>query len=66
MFKFDFTRAEYEKIKYDAMLNDEFAKILELKIKGYSIVQIAMEMNLSESTVKNRIKELKEKVFKVI
>lgn len=66
MFKFDFTRAEYDRIIYDAMLNDELAKILELKIKGYSIVQIAMEMNLSESTVKNRIKELKEKVLKVI
>lgn len=66
MFKFDFTRAEYDRIIYDAMLNDELAKILELKIKGNSIVQIAMEMNLSESTVKNRIKELKEKVLKVI
>ena len=66
MFKFDFTRAEYDKIIYDAMLNDELAKILELRIKGYSIIQISMEMNLSESTVKNRLKELKDKVLKVI
>ena len=66
MFKFDFTRAEYDKIIYDAMLNDELAKILELRIKGYSIIQISMEMNLSESTVKNRLKELRDKILKVI
>lgn len=66
MFKFDFTRAEYDKIIYDAMLNEELTKILELRIKGYSIVQIAMKMNLSESTVKNRLKELRDKILKVI
>lgn len=63
---FDLTRKEYEKIIYDAMLNDELAKILELKIKGYSIVQIAMEMNMSESTIKKKIRILKNKILKVI
>ena len=63
---YDFTREEYDKIIYDAMLSDELAKILELKIKGYSIVQISMEMNMSESTVKKKIKKLKKKILKVI
>lgn len=63
---FDFTRAEYDKIIYDAMLNEEYSKLLELKIKGYSIVQISMEMNMSESTVKKKIKKLKKKILKVI
>ncbi len=63
---YDFTRQEYNKIIYDAMLNDELAKILELKIKGYSIIQIAMEMNMSESTVKKKVRILKKKILKVI
>lgn len=63
---FDLTRKEYEKVIYDAMLNDELSKILELKIKGYSIVQIAMEMNMSESTIKKKIRILKNKILKVI
>ena len=63
---YDFTREEYDKIIYDAMLSDELAKILELKIKGYSIVQISMEMNMSESNVKRKIKILKKKILKVI
>ena len=66
MFKFDFTRTEYDKIIYDAMLNEELAQLLEYKIKGYSIVQISMKMNMSESTVKKKIKILKKKILKVI
>ena len=66
MFKFDFTRAEYDKIIYDAMLNEELAQLLEYKIKGYSIVQISIKMNMSESTVKKKIKILKNKILKVI
>jgi DNA-binding NarL/FixJ family response regulator len=66
MFKFDFTRAEYDKIIYDAMLNEELAQLLEYKIKGYSIIQISMKMNMSESTVKKKIKTLKNKILKVI
>lgn len=63
---FDFTKEEYEYIKEKAMLNDELSKILEMKIKGYSNVQIAMTLNLSEITVSRRIKVLKKKIMKVI
>ena len=48
------------------MLNEELTKIFEMKIKGYSIIQIAMKLNISESTVNRRIKELKKKIMKVI
>lgn len=63
---FDFTKEEYEMIIDKCMFNEELSKILELKIKGYSIVQIAMKMNMSERTVNRRVKQIKTKIMKVI
>lgn len=63
---FEFTREEYEDIVKKAMLNEELAKIFEMKIKDYSITKISIEMNMSESTVNRRIKQLKKKIMKVI
>lgn len=63
---FDFTKDEYEMIIDKCMFNEELSKILELKIKGYSIVQIAMKMNMSERTVNRRVKQIKTKIMKVI
>lgn len=63
---FEFTREEYELIKDKAMLNEELSQILEMRIKGYSITRIAIELCISESTVNRRIKQLKKKIMKVI
>jgi len=63
---FDFTKEEYEQLKEKLMLNDELSKILEMKIKRFSIVQMAMELNLSERTVNRRVKELKKKIRRVL
>lgn len=63
---FDFTREEYELIKDKAMLNEELSQILEMKIKGYSITRISMELHISERTVSRRIRQLKKKIMKVI
>lgn len=64
--KFDFTRNEFEDIVKKAMLNDELIKIFEMKIKGYSITKMSMELNMSERTVNRRIKELKKKIYRVL
>lgn len=64
--RFDFTRDEYEYLKNKLMLNEELSKILEMKIKGYSITKISIELNMSESSVNRRIKQLKKKILKVI
>lgn len=48
------------------MLNEELTKIFEMKIKGYSITRMSMELNMSERTVNRRIKELKKKIMKII
>lgn len=63
---FDFTREEYEDIINKLMLNDELTKILEMKIKGCSITKMSMELNMSESSIKRRIKQLKNKIKKII
>lgn len=64
--KFDFTKDEYEEIKEKLMLNEELSQILEMKIKGYSVVQISMKLNISESTASRRIKQLKNKIMKIL
>lgn len=63
---FEFTQEEFETICKKAMLNDELIKIFEMKIKGYSIIHIAIDLHLSERTVNRRVKELKQRIKKVI
>ena len=66
MLKIELKKKEYEKLVNDLMLNEELAKILEMRIQGYSITQMALELNLSEPTINRRIKELKKKIKRVI
>lgn len=66
MMKFDFTKDEYEILRDKLMLNDELATIFEMKIKGYSIVEMSMKLNMSESTIKRRVSTIRKKLEKVI
>lgn len=63
---FDFNKDEYEYLKEKLMLNEELSKILEMKIKGYSITKISLELNISERTTNRRVKELKRKITKIL
>lgn len=63
---FEFTRTDYEYIVKEAMLDEEYAKLLEYKIKGYSRVKIAMELNVSEYTVDKMLQKLKKKITKIL
>ena len=63
---FEFTKEEFEEICNKAMLNDELTKIFEMKIKDYSITKIAFEMNMSERTVNRKIRQLKNKIMRVL
>lgn len=63
---FEFTRNEYEMICTECMLNEEYKKLFEMKIKGYSRVKMAMELNVSESTLDNMIQKLKKKIKKIL
>ena len=63
---FEFTKTDYERICNECMLDDEYKKLLEYKIKGYSIIKIADELNCSESRVNVMIKKLKKKIRRII
>ena len=63
---FDFTKEEFDNICKKAMLNEELTIIFEMKIKGYSITKMSMELNMSESSINRRISKLKKKIMKVI
>lgn len=63
---FEFTKQDYENIIEKCMLNEEYQKLLEYKIKGYSITKISMLLNMSEANVSVMIKKLKNKIKRII
>lgn len=66
MLYFEFTKKDYEYIVEQCMLDEEYQKLLEYKIKGYSRVKIAMELNVSEYTVDKMLQKLKKKIMKIL
>ena len=66
---FDFTRSELEYILENANFTIEEEQIFKMLTSKYgraSIVNIAIKMNMSESTVKRRIKQIKHKIIKIL
>lgn len=65
---FDFTKPELTYILDNANFTEEQEKIFRMLTSKYgrqSIVCISMELNISESTVKRRIKQIKNKIIKL-
>lgn len=65
--KLDLTKEEYNEVVDKLMLlNDKnkLDKILEMRIKNYSIIQMAEKLNISTSTVSYRISILSKKLKK--
>ena len=63
---FDFTKTEYLQICEELMLNEEYKKLLEMKIKGYTRTKMALELNISEPALDVMIKKLKKKIMKIL
>lgn len=63
---FNLTKIDYEYIVNECMLDEEYQKLLEYKIKGYSIVKIAQLLNVSEATVSVMVSKLKKKIKKIL
>ena len=66
MSRFNFTKTEFQYIVDEGMFNDELKEIFELLIKDYSRVQIAMKLNMSERTLDKRIREIKNRIKRVL
>jgi DNA-binding NarL/FixJ family response regulator len=63
---FEFTKSDYDYIVKECMLDEEYSKLLEYKIKGYSIIKIAQLLGVSEATVSVMVNKLKKKIRKII
>lgn len=66
---FDFTKPELDYIMENANFTQEqedIFKMLTGKQGRQSIVCISMKMNMSESTVKRRIKQIKNKILRLL
>ena len=67
--KFDFTKPEKDYILQNANFTEEQEKIFNMltgKEGRKSIIAISFEMNMSESTVKRRIKQIKNKILRLL
>ena len=63
---FEFTKTDFDYIVKECMLDEMYIKLLEYKIKGYSIIKIAELLNVSEATVSVMISKLKKKIIKIL
>lgn len=63
---FEFNKKDYEYIVEQCMLDEEYSKLLEMKIKGYSRTKMAMQLNVSEPTLDVMIQKLKKKIRKIL
>lgn len=67
--KFDFSKPELDYILENANFTIEEEQIFKMLTSKYgraSIVNISLTMNMSESTVKRRIKQIKHKIIRLL
>ena len=67
--KFDFSKPELDYILENANFTIEEEQIFKMLTSKYgraSIVNISLTMNISESTVKRRIKQIKNKILRLL
>lgn len=66
MFNFDFTKTEYDYYIKECPFTEEELVILSYRRLRKSIIFMADELNLSERTIKRRIKSIHKKIIRVI
>lgn len=62
----EFTKAECDKLREECNFTPDERAVFDLRSAAHSIVEISMEMNISESTVNRRIHAIKKKILKVL
>ena len=66
---FDFTKFELDYIIQNANFNEEQEQIFKMltgRQGRQSIVNISIKMNMSESTVKRKIRQIKNKIIRLL
>lgn len=64
--KTEFTQPECERFRRECNFTDEERMVFDLRVKAFSLVEIHQKLNMSESTVNRRIKNIKRKIYKVM
>lgn len=66
MFRFDFTKQEVEDIKSKIYLSELQERILEYRLKEYSITKMAQLEYCSESKISKELYKIKKKILKIL
>lgn len=66
MIKLEFSKPEVDHFKEVCNFTIQEETILDLRLKGFSIIEISLLIPTSESTVNRRIKSIKKKIYKVL
>lgn len=64
--KGEFTGPECDFLRANCNFTREEKQVFNLRVAGCSLVEIAMELNMSESTVSRRIRAVKKKIVRVL
>lgn len=64
--KTEFTEIECNRFRRDCNFTDEERAVFDLRVKAHSVIEIQHKLNMSESTVNRRIRNIKKKILKVI
>lgn len=63
--KNEFTEPECEYYRRQCNFTDDERKVFDLRVKGKSLIEMCFALNMSESTVKRRIRAVKRKIYRV-
>lgn len=66
MYKFDFSKTEYEHFLDQCPFTDEEKEVFKLRRKGKSVCCMSMKLNVSERTIKRRVKSVNNKILKIL
>lgn len=66
MFKLELTKQELDNIKSKIFFSDIQERILEYRLKEFSITKMAQLENCSEATINREIRKIKDKINKVM
>ena len=61
-----FTKPELDRFRENCNFTEDEASCFELKAKGYTNIQVAMNLNMSESKVAVTMKRIRTKITKIL
>ncbi len=63
--KNSFTELECERFRRVCNFTEDERRVFDMRVRGNSVVQISLSLNMSEATVNRRLKAVKRKILKV-